>query len=62
MKKVKLKYGKTELEIELPKHAEILTPKFKPKKQDEFEILNNALDNPIDSPRLENFIQNDDRV
>ncbi|MFN3135308.1 MAG: lactate racemase domain-containing protein, partial [Candidatus Kryptonium sp.] len=62
MKKVKLKYGKTELELELPGHAEILTPKLKPPKQDEIEILNNALDNPIDSPRLENFIRNEDKV
>jgi hypothetical protein len=26
MKKVKIKYGKSELEIEVPNHAEILTP------------------------------------
>ena len=62
MKKVKLKYGKTELEIELPEHAEILTPKLKPPDQDELEILNTALDNPIDSQKLENFLQKDDKV
>lgn len=62
MKKVKLRYGKTELEIELPDHAEILTPKLKPTKRDEIEILNDAIDNPIDSPRLENFTQNDDKI
>jgi len=62
MKKISIKYGKTELEIELPDHATILTPQYIPAKRDEAEILNDALDNPIDSPKLENFTQPGDKI
>ncbi len=62
MKKVNLKYGKSLIEVELPEHAKILTCQTKPPKRDEAEIINDALDNPIDSPKLENFIDANDKV
>ncbi len=62
MKKVEIKYGKTKLELEVPDHTKILTQSLKPPQQDEADILNNALDNPIDSPKLENFIKPSDKV
>ncbi len=57
MKKVKIKYGKSELEIEVPDQAKILTPLEKPPQREEMDILSEALDNPIDSPKVENFIK-----
>lgn len=62
MKKVEIKYGKTSLEIELPEHTKILTQYLKPPQQDEADILDSALDNPIDSPKLENFIRPSDKI
>jgi nickel-dependent lactate racemase len=62
MKKIKLKYGRKELEIEIPNHAKILTPETNPPQNDELELLTLSLDNPIDSPKLENFINPNDKV
>ncbi len=62
MKKVEIKYGKTTLELEVPEHIQILTQNLKPPQQDEAGVLNNALNNPIDSPKLENFIHPSDKV
>jgi len=62
MKKVKIKYGKSELEVEVPNHAEILTPPEKPPQKEEMEILTEALDNPIDSPKIEEFIKPSDDI
>lgn len=62
MKKVSIKYGKTEIEIELPDHSVVLEPPLRPPERDEIEIINDALDNPIDAPKLENFIHPSDKV
>lgn len=62
MKKVKIKYGKSELEVEVPNHAEILTPPEKPPQKEEMEILTEALGNPIDSPKIEEFIKPSDDI
>ena len=62
MKKIKIKYGKSELEVEVPDHAKILTPSEKPPQKEEGEILTEALDNPINSPKIEEFIKPWDNV
>ncbi len=62
MKKIKLKYGRKEFEIELPDHAKILTPENKPPENNEIQLLTLSLENPIDSPKLENFVNPNDKV
>lgn len=62
MKKVKIKYGKKSIELEIPNHTKILTPHLNPPQKDENDILHDALDNPIDSTSLENFIHANDKT
>ncbi len=59
---VKLAYGKTGLEVELPEHAKVLTPYHLPGLTDEKSKAFEALDNPIGTPPLRMMVRETDKV
>ncbi|WP_448535025.1 nickel-dependent lactate racemase [Pseudothermotoga sp.] len=57
--KVSLKYGEKQLQIDVPDHTEILSPKTEfPGVDDPFVEVRRALDNPIASPTLTQIFEN----
>lgn len=57
--KVSLKYGEKQLQLEVPDHTEILSPKTEfPSVDDPFGEVRRALDNPIASPTLTQVVEN----
>uniref|UniRef100_A0A832MP12 Nickel-dependent lactate racemase n=1 Tax=Pseudothermotoga hypogea TaxID=57487 RepID=A0A832MP12_9THEM len=57
--KVSLKYGEKQLQIDVPDHTEILSPKTEfPGVDDPFGEVRRALDNPIESPTLTQIVEN----
>ncbi|AJC74064.1 transcriptional regulator [Pseudothermotoga hypogea DSM 11164 = NBRC 106472] len=57
--KVSLKYGEKQLQIDVPDHTEILSPKTEfPGVDDPFGEVRRALDNPIASPTLTQIVEN----
>jgi len=56
--KVSLKYGEKQLQIDVPDHTEILSPKTEfPGVDDPFGEVRRALDNPIASPTLTQIVE-----
>jgi nickel-dependent lactate racemase len=57
--KVSLKYGEKQLQLEVPDHTELLSPKTEfPSVDDPFGEVRRALDNPIASPTLTQVVEN----
>ncbi len=57
--KVSLKYGEKQLQLEVPDHTELLSPKTEfPRVDDPFGEVRRALDNPIASPTLTQVVEN----
>jgi nickel-dependent lactate racemase len=57
--KVSLKYGERQLQLEVPDHTELLSPKTEfPSVDDPFGEVRRALDNPIASPTLTQVVEN----
>ncbi|MDI6861857.1 MAG: nickel-dependent lactate racemase, partial [Pseudothermotoga sp.] len=57
--KVSLKYGEKQLQIDVPDHTEILSPKTEfPGVDDPFGEVRRALDNPIESSTLTQIVEN----
>ncbi|WP_448522404.1 nickel-dependent lactate racemase [Pseudothermotoga sp.] len=57
--KVSLKYGEKQLQLEVPDHTEILSPKTEfPSVDDPFGEVGRALEDPIASPTLTQIVEN----
>jgi len=60
--KVSLKYGEKQLQLEVPDHTELLSPKAEfPSVDDPFGEVRRVLDNPIASPTLTQVVENTER-
>ena len=59
---VHLAYGKQGLEVELPRDAHVVAPRYTPGLPDEPAALRQALRDPIGTPPLRELVQRGDRV
>lgn len=60
--RVNLAYGRHGLEVDLPKRAEVIRPRFVPGLEDEAGALRRALRAPIESPPLRDLVSPGDTV
>jgi len=60
--KVQLAYGRQGLAVELPETTQVLQPKFMPGFEDEPAAIREALENPVESPPLQELVRPGMRV
>lgn len=59
---VRLAYGKTGLEVEVPERADVIEPRFEPGADNQLAAVRAALRNPIGTQPLQFLVESSDRV